>query len=343
MNEDCSRMSCSVPRNAVQSYLQQYSLNQVVVKNTEFVAVINGVTVVIPAGTFSYPITESISEFGQISFQGCQSLISVSIPAGSTFAEMESLVQGMLNEAAQQQAQCNAPQVPQAAPAYLNQQVSVASGCTDPALTISASLPAGITQSGNNLVCAAGVFSSNASQADANQRATEFVEDLLEALFSTGGAACNPCAPDVGPPVPASWAAATLPSRLRIKNYSTVKPNIVCCSACDASAAPELDGNLDQRDDIFEVYLNSQSPVALNGKKISGGSVPGISLYLNAGVEWQIAFFCQSTTVPHDRLVWVGNKTVGDSPVGRYIFDPSSTPSGTPCLDTLGCLDIEEY
>jgi hypothetical protein len=190
MNEDCSKMSCGVPKNAVQDYLNQYSLNQVVVKNSEFVAVINGISVTIPAGTFEYPISESTGSFSPITFQGCQSLISVPIPSGSSFSDIQALVQSMLNQAAQQQAQCNAASVP-AAPAFLNQQVSIESACTDDPLSISSTLPPGVAQSGNSLVCESGVFASSVSQSDANNLAVSFLVNLLANLFTTGAARCG--------------------------------------------------------------------------------------------------------------------------------------------------------
>ena len=183
MNEDCSRQSCDVPKNAVQDYLNQYSLNQVVVTNSEFVAVINGVTITIPAGTFSYPITSGTSTFSNISFQGCQSLISIPVPPGSSFAQIQALVQSMLNQAAQQQAECNAQSARPSPPAvFLNQQVSFTPSC-DPFL-MQGTVPRYITRNGNSVVLSAGIFSSSISQEDANKRATDSLANLINSQIA---------------------------------------------------------------------------------------------------------------------------------------------------------------
>jgi hypothetical protein len=191
MNEDCTQISCAQPNNAVQDYLNQYSLQAVIIQNTAITVIVNGLPYTIPAGTFTYSLSP-VAVFSPLTFQGCSSIISVPIPPGSSFAQIQALVQGMLNQAAQQQAACNAAasgNLP--APQFLNTQVSITSICTSPQLYISGALPSGITQSGNDLICAAGIFSSNVSQAAADQEAKQFLQTFLDQLFITGKAICG--------------------------------------------------------------------------------------------------------------------------------------------------------
>lgn len=195
MNEDCSKISCPVPNNQVQDYLQQYNLNQVIIKNTEFSTVINGIPITIPAGTFEYPITEGGSFFSPLTYRGCQSLISVPIPVGSTFAQIQALVQGMLQQAAEQQAQCNAANAPNAhqpPSQFLNTQQSAPIPCSDGGeFIITGTLPTGVTFDGNDLICATGIFSSNTSQDNANQRAEDFLASIFVQLQNNGQGYCQ--------------------------------------------------------------------------------------------------------------------------------------------------------
>lgn len=194
MKEDCSKISCPVPKNQVQDYLNQYSLNQTVISNTEYTAVINGIPITIPAGTFSYPITQNSTIFPNLTFRGCQSLITVPIPNGSSFSQIQSLVQGMMQQAAAQQAECNAQRAspsPPPVPSFFNNQSVFDPSCENGGeFIITSPLPNGISRNGQLVVLAAGIVPSNISQADADNQANSALNAYINGLLLSGNAMC---------------------------------------------------------------------------------------------------------------------------------------------------------
>jgi hypothetical protein len=343
MSEDCSKIGCAVPKNAVQEYLNQYSLNQVIVTNDEFTAVINGVTYTIPAGTFSLPITTDTAF--PLSYQGCQSNVSVSVPPGSTIGQIQALAQSLLQQVASQQAQCNAAasNPTPSRPKYTNTTQTVSSSCTTSPLTISVSLPDGVSQNGNDLICAAGIFSSDISQSNANAAASDFLENLLNSLFASGEAVCSSdCSVDTGP-VPADMTTAKKPTMIRIKDYATsVKPFLAACSGCQAASHPEWDGTF-----VYvpgdQIWVPNQTSVSINGgNQFNDGAYTDPLLFLgdnNGGGNWEIEIGCASGGGGLQfKGYWFGIKNTGLSPVGTYIF---TTPVGGVSACNLGLMSVE--
>jgi hypothetical protein len=196
MSENCDNMSCDVPNNAVQDYLLAYSLNRVVVRSVEYTTIINGIPYTVPADTFSYPLSPNSPPQSPLSFQGCQSMITVPIPVGSTFEQIQALVQGMLQQAAAQQAQCDAasgsPINPLPQPIFLNQSVTAA--CLNfPAVNIigSPNIPFGIVFENFQFTVTEGIFSSTISQLDANNNALNFLRQLIAVNVANGNLQCG--------------------------------------------------------------------------------------------------------------------------------------------------------
>lgn len=191
MNEDCTLISCPVPKNPVQDFANQYTLDAVVVGNEALVEFVSGVLVTIPAGTINVPVVGFPSS---LTVQGCNGPITLPVPLGSTVAQTRQIAQNLANMAAQAQAQCNSepPGGGGGSGSFTNNQLSVNSPCTVSApLLISAGLPAGITQSNNSLVIKQGMFSSQISQSDADNQAINFLTNFLNNLFLSGEASCN--------------------------------------------------------------------------------------------------------------------------------------------------------
>jgi hypothetical protein len=336
MNEDCENVSCTLPNNAVQDYLNQYSLENIIVQNAEYSTVINGVAVTVPAGTFTYSVTANPA-FNTLTFQGCNSVISIPIPPGSSFSQIQALVQQMLNQAAQQHAQCvvdDSGNLPP--PAFVNQQVSVASTCTVPGLEINGSLPPGVMQSGNSLVCAAGIVASNVSQAAADQAARQFLQNLLDQLFSTGKAICGctfDCTPDTGP-VPPGFADGPAAAPGAIKNYDLcVKPIFMAayasCSGCGVIPDFEAwDGSLPNVTcGLGNIWYCINFTAGLHNLSIQ---------VISDDHFWYIDIYCDSPNP-----LWRGRKDVGNDATGKYIQVQPGDPIYDPmCATQLPCLEI---
>lgn len=192
MNEDCTLIGCPTPKNPVQDFSNQYSLDAVVVGNFHISTVVNGVLIDVPPGTITVPISGNPT---QLTVQSCSGPITLPVPPGSTPSQVQQIAQTLANQAAQALVQCQTiagPNSAPPAPTFLNQPVTFDSGCTDALpLTITVALPTGVTQSGNSLVCAAGIFVSNISTADANSIATAFLSTLMSTLFAGMQATCG--------------------------------------------------------------------------------------------------------------------------------------------------------
>jgi hypothetical protein len=174
MNEDCTILSCPVPKIPAQDYLNQYSLegNKLSLGNISvFIPSIN-----VPA----------------ITYEGCSGPISIAVPSGSTAAQVQAIAQQVLQLAVAQQAACDAASTA-AAPVLRNARLTIPSGCQT--LHVTGNLFPGLSVSGNDFILNAGLFSSDVSQADANQVATTFAQNWINNLFATGGAFCGPLPP----------------------------------------------------------------------------------------------------------------------------------------------------
>jgi len=126
-----------------------------------------------------------------INYQGCQSAISLPVPTGATQAQINAIVQQVMQQAAQQLSQCNAPAPTNPfdaalAPTLYSNAVK-SSGCSGfPGIKVTGNLPAGITASPSSITVAAGIFTSSVSQADADSQASLFLIYFIEANCQCG-------------------------------------------------------------------------------------------------------------------------------------------------------------
>lgn len=338
MNEDCTALSCPVPAKAVQDYLNLYSLEGIIISNKLVTQTINGHTYSIPAGTFSFSISSSTGTSGlPLTFPGCQSAINIPVPSGSTQAQVEALVQSLVQQAAQQQAQCNAA-VPfvGSTPTFTSNQVTLASGCTTNfPLNIVGPLPSGITQSGNNLVLAASMFTSNVSQTDADNLAVNFLVTFSDNLFSTGKAICGLGCSNDSDPLPdqtAYWLQPVKPPRVRVKNWAALKSLFASngCAGCNAGTAfPEWDGTF-VLDAANQQFKPTQGTVS-----VCGTTCNLCNIFLTNGFGWD--FIITDAGNNHRFGEWV--KPNGSQPVGTYPVH-SGCAFAIPELQTI---EIECY
>lgn len=193
---NCKLVNCT-DTSSIASYVGNYSLNAGLQYTNVFLKFnVGGQTVEIPAGTITVTVPPNVPQNGgTVDIQGCLSPISITIPSGSSASQIQALVSQAIYQVAQQQAQCNAannPNSPQPPPQFLNTQQTAPQPCADGGeLIITGALPTGVTFDGNNLICAAGIFSSNTSQADANQRAEDFLASTFNQLFHNSQAYCQ--------------------------------------------------------------------------------------------------------------------------------------------------------
>lgn len=194
MNEDCSQITCPVPNNQVQDYLNQYSLNGVIVRNTSYTTIINGIPVTIPSGTFEIPLPPNPPQNGfDLSYQGCQSLVVVHVPAGATQSQIEALAQQLMQEVAAQQAVCDSESSPiPPPPTYKNDEISTAcSGYSAVSIVGSPTIPVGITYSDWKFTIASGIFTSDISKSVADSRALSFLLNFITTNVANGNLQCG--------------------------------------------------------------------------------------------------------------------------------------------------------
>jgi hypothetical protein len=124
---------------------------------------------------------------GQLSLQGCISLIVRPVPANSTPAEVAAIAQEMVNAAAAQLAQCTFNQTITGRRARFRnaeQFVTICSGGKVPDETTIPELPPALSVIGNELYVAASVFTSTVSQANANAQALSFLNSYRSILLT---------------------------------------------------------------------------------------------------------------------------------------------------------------
>ncbi|HEX5222319.1 MAG TPA: hypothetical protein VFZ59_22390 [Verrucomicrobiae bacterium] len=126
-----------------------------------------------------------------------------------------------------------------------------------------------------------------------------------------------------------------VPDRVRIKDWETVvKPLVIVCNTCPGSSGVEWDGTFPTNDGFwdFPMWWNYDA-TAIKGKAIHEFWNPSVTYGYDS---WYVSFYCGDS-----QLLWAGRKTVGSSPVGKYIQDLGSEPN--QCATELECITLESY
>lgn len=183
------------------------------------------ITINFPPGTFTVilPPTTGGNDNNQpivLSLQGCQSLITITLPAGSSQAAINAAAQSIIMQVAAQQAQCNVTPIPpgtppttgpqppippsppgtipipiptpQPQPDFFNEAVYFSKPCTNPAvITYTATLPSWVTvdTANSRLVGSPGTFGGT-TQINANATAQSVLNAFANAAITAGTLIC---------------------------------------------------------------------------------------------------------------------------------------------------------
>ena len=176
----CRIVTCK-PTDDLPSYFGTYSLQN----GTFFTN--NPIVIPLPGGGYYVYKPDQITIVvpnnpTSIGYQGCQSMVSVPVPAGATDLEIAGLVSAVMREVAEQQAGCDGILIPVGPKStWVNtRQIAI---CVDgPEMKLVGTLPAGVTFDISGLSVAAGIFTSKKSQQDADLRAFQYVNDALSVV-----------------------------------------------------------------------------------------------------------------------------------------------------------------
>jgi len=190
-NQPCIVSTCD-PQSSLNFYIGLTSIqsNPTYSNVSEIVVPVNYGTgyYIVGPGTIDVVVTQNATT---IDYQGCQSAISLPVPAGATQVQINAIVQQVMQQAAQQLSQCNAPAPTNPfdavlAPTLYSNAVK-SSGCSGfPGIKVTGSLPAGITVNPSSVTVAAGIFTSSISQEDADSQASLFLIYFIESRASCG-------------------------------------------------------------------------------------------------------------------------------------------------------------
>ncbi len=203
---ECILITCS-DSNGIPSYLGSFnSQNGLVFRNAEMSFVTTGGEVTIPEGSIIIPVPD---EPKFISYKGCRSVVTLPVPVGSTPLQIADIVNQVMFQVAQQQAECDAgqtnPAIPPAdgggsdgggggggggggSPSIIYYNSAVMKSCsTAPQMKLVGALPGFVTFSISGLTAAASSFASYVSVADANAAADSF----LGSLIANGSVKCG--------------------------------------------------------------------------------------------------------------------------------------------------------
>lgn len=194
----CRLISCKTTDD-IPSYLGQFSLQAgLVFINTEITVpspLYPGGSYTVPPGTIVITVPPGSVNSGSgstISIQGCQSTVTAAIPAGSSPSQIQAIVNQVMLQIAAQSAICNAAQNPHNPDPSPNPPVTffdegATARCSNaPSMKLVGTLPGTVTLSDDTLFLDAGNFASTVSQADANQKAQNFLNSLLGTVVLCG-------------------------------------------------------------------------------------------------------------------------------------------------------------
>ncbi len=179
----CRIISCP-PTDDLPSYYGQYNLQSGVTyeNNTIIVPSPGGGSYTVPPGTIVINVPPGATA---VTYQGCQSTVSLPIPAGSTPAAIQLIVNQVMQQIAAQLAICNAPEdphnpIPSPFPptTFVNDEVfrSCPGGLL---MNLIGTLPKNVFFDIDGLTLQAGVITSGVSVADADKIGDNFLIGLI--------------------------------------------------------------------------------------------------------------------------------------------------------------------
>lgn len=182
----CRLVSCD-NQGLIPEYLGRYSLQtgQLYVNLLMSVPVDygNGYYYVQP-NAIRIPLAQG-SQF--VSFQGCESTITLEIPVGADADEIKAIVAEVMVQAAEQFSRCNAPPIQHKKLTSLFSNAPVSLTCPGGLLlNINGTIPPTVSWTVNSLVVKAGIFTSIKSQADADAQAMAYGQLYFNAEFQCG-------------------------------------------------------------------------------------------------------------------------------------------------------------
>jgi hypothetical protein len=263
--QPCTLIGCTNDGNLA-SYIGAYSLNGVLhYSNIVLVVPIPGglpsQTITIPAGTISIPSTPGATV---LSYQGCQSTVTRSVPPGSTTAQIAAIAAEIIAAIAQQTAACTAQtaRVTSSPPVFTNDAIS--SGCSDGSqLSICATptYPRGLsfdTTGVGFIHIQAGIF-SGASKAQANLQAVNYINAFLAANLLSGNFSC-------GVPCPASCGdVPTSPSDMTWTNSCPCGGSPCPYDEDDSSGSIHTSATATGNAGSFSCFANANEPSVCSG------------------------------------------------------------------------------
>ena len=186
----CILVPCT-DTGTVAKYQGAYSIDSAL-QYTNGIISYGGTTV--PAGAYQVNLNPPVSggvvaSDYSVSMQGCQSTVSTTIPAGTPTSGIQGYMNQLFQLLAQQQAACNSTP-----PVNTYSNTAVQAGCPNgKTMSVTGTLPPGITFNGSQLVAAPGLFASSVSVADANQKALTLLLSLIAnpAIISCGNPFCG--------------------------------------------------------------------------------------------------------------------------------------------------------
>lgn len=170
----CRLVTCPVTDD-LPAYLGQYSLQTgFQFANLTFSVPTGGGFYIVPAGTIIINLPTNPTF---VSYMGCQSMVTQSIPPGSTPAQILAIVNSVMGQVGNQLSQCNAPKNygnPFLPGSFTSGPGFVGCGGGQQLQQIGG-LPSGVSFSTYGLTLVGGIFSSSISQADADSKSQAYL------------------------------------------------------------------------------------------------------------------------------------------------------------------------
>ncbi len=286
------RVICCPPTDDLPSYLGSYNLQSGIAYENLTISVpaVGGGSYYVPPGTIVINLPPGATS---VSYQGCQSTVTLPIPTGSTPAAIQDIVNQVMYQVAQQLAICNAPDdphnpIPSPFPPTVFYNIEVTITCPSGlAMKQIAALPGIVTLSGDALYLDAGNISSSVSVEDANSKGEDFLTTLLGVKVQCGywnteqSFTCS------------DSSVQTIPARTYFSTTSLAAANALALAAAEAACPAAALIILNDDEVTSELSNFCENIKVVNGKLFYCPFSPSVTnpeLYTSLdGVNWTSA------------------------------------------------------